>query len=136
MLLLKLLDLHLIRFGLCATAATLTHWALMAVLVLLAFNPNLATALGALLGAVVNYVLQYHLAFKCSTSHRETFIRYLLSCAVGWMANLVLFSLLLYLWPHQVLLDQLVTTLLVAGLNYSLYRRMVFNDRVSPHFAN
>jgi len=130
------LNKPLLRFGLCSGLATLSHWMVMGGLIWLTLNPAVATAVGALVGAVVNYLLQYHFVFSCSKSHFQTLVSYVLSCSVGWAANLSLFSLLYLWWPDQVALIQFITTSVVAFLNYFLYRRVVFNDGISANFAN
>ena len=107
----------------------------MCLLVWAGVRPTAATALGALFGALINYLLQYHYAFQSSHPHGATLARYTVACVVGWSANLLLFSLLLW-WSNQVLISQLCTTALVAFLNYFVYRRMVFHDRISPCLAD
>ena len=50
-------------FGLAGGLATGLHWGLMTFLISNHLAPILATALGSLLGATTNFVLQHHLAF-------------------------------------------------------------------------
>lgn len=123
------------RFMITAGAATAVHWAIMWLLVLEGVHPALATACGALCGALINYLLQYYYAFQSRHPHGITVIRYIAACALGWAANLTLFSLLLWCF-NQVLVSQVCTTALVAILNYFVYRRVVFHDRISPSLAD
>ncbi|MCP5015348.1 MAG: GtrA family protein [Ketobacter sp.] len=134
--LIKSVNSRFLRFGICAVLATSTHWAVMALLIVGQITPYFATATGALSGAIVNYYLQYHFAFESTRPHKQALVSYCLSCAAGWLANLGVFSFLFMWWPDAVALVQLVTTAIVAFLNYFLYRRMVFDDRVSPRLAN
>lgn len=133
---LKAVNNRLLRFAVCALVATCSHWVVMAYLVMSGVAPELGTAIGAVVGAGVNYILQYYVAFESSRDHGQAIRSYVLSCLIGWSANLLVFSLLFLWWPGQILLAQVATTIVVAFLNYFLYRRMVFDDRVSPRLAN
>ena len=56
-----------VRFAVSGGAATLVHWGSMALLILLGIEALMATAIGALIGAITNYGLQYRVTFR-STS--------------------------------------------------------------------
>lgn len=88
----------------------------------------IATAIGFLVGAVANYLLQRRLAFLNASRHRSAVPRYLLSCAIAWLTNIAIFDALhqVAIWPPAI--AQLVTTLCVAALNYALYKRLVFHE--------
>tara|TARA_R110002074_G_scaffold71754_1_gene165704 strand:- start:4101 stop:4490 length:390 start_codon:yes stop_codon:yes gene_type:complete len=109
--------------------ATLFHWLVMAALIGVGLEPVLATASGSVSGAVLNYGLQRHLAFRNAGPHRVTLWRYVGSCFVAWFCNLVFFFLLNNVLALPVTLSQVVTTGLVAALNYIVYQRLVFHEQ-------
>ncbi|MEW5249520.1 GtrA family protein [Microbulbifer sp. 2201CG32-9] len=111
--------------------ATGVHWGVMALVVSLTGQPAIATFVGSASGAAANYGLQRQLAFPNAGSHRQTFSRYLLSCVLAWGANLSFFILLNQIMQVTVIAAQLVTTAMVAAMNFVVYKRLVFNDKLS-----
>jgi len=109
--------------------ATLFHWLVMAALINAGLEPTLATASGSVSGAALNYGLQRRLAFRNAGPHRLTLWRYIGSCLVAWLCNLVFFFLLNNVLTLPVPLSQVVTTGLVAALNYIVYQRLVFHEQ-------
>lgn len=116
------------RFAAAGIAATLLHWACMAALIAAGSDARLATALGALAGAALNYPLQHRHTFSSTRAHGSALPRYLAACAVGWLANLLLFALLHGPVALAAPIAQALTTVAVAALNYLLYARMVFHE--------
>lgn len=125
----KLLCLELKGFIAAGGLATLFHWLVMAGLIGAGLEPTLATASGSLSGAVINYGLQRRLAFRNASAHRHTVWRYFVSCVVAWLCNLAFFFVLNYVLTLPATLSQLVTTGLVASLNYIVYQRLVFYEQ-------
>lgn len=125
------LSLRPLRFALSGGLATAAHWLIMALMINMSISPTLATAVGAFIGAVVNYILQRNVTFQSNATHRSVLLRYLGVCTLAWSANLLLFSV----FHHTILLSamyaQAITTLIVALMSYFLYKRMVFNDHLS-----
>lgn len=125
----KHLPMQLQGFIAAGGLATLFHWLVMAGLVGAGLEATPATASGSLSGAVMNYGLQRRLAFRNAGSHRHTAWRYFMSCIGAWLCNLVFFFLLNHILILSVTLSQIVTTGLVAALNYLVYRRLVFHEQ-------
>ena len=126
-----MLPLTLRGFIAAGGLATLSHWCVMAGLIAVGLEPTLATASGSFIGAATNYGLQRSLAFRNAGSHRSTLWRYVLSCGLAGMWNLALFYLLNDLLTLPVTLSQVITTGLVAALNYIVYQRLVFYEQRS-----
>lgn len=100
----------------------------MALMIFAAVMPEIATATGAIVGAIVNYILQKSFTFQSTQSHKSTLPRYVFACALLWLANLVVFSTLSRLLGMQIVAAQLLATALVAVLSYWLFKKSVFND--------
>ena len=110
--------------------ATAIHWASMALLVLAGLPALTATAIGSICGAVTNYFFQRRLAFPGAGSHQKTVWRYVLSCLLAWVTNFVVFSFLQQGLLLSVTVSQLATTAAVALLNFTVYQRLVFHEKI------
>lgn len=122
------LRLQPLRFIVAGGLATGVHWLAMLVLILLGAEPAWATAAGSVIGAIANYTLQRQLTFRTQKTHHQTVPRYLLSCAVAWTANLLLFYLCNQQLGLPTVTAQPLTTVAVAILNYFVFKRLVFHD--------
>ncbi len=119
-----------VRFCISGGIATLCHFALMALLIHWQINPLQATAAGATLGAVVNYVLQFHFTFAARARHQTALPAYLVTVAAGWLLNLILFRVFLAWLDGHAAPAQVLTTALITVLNMIWYKRFVFHDRI------
>jgi len=90
--------------------------------------PAIATAVGAFIGAIVNYILQCEVIFYSNANHRSVLLRYIAVCTLMWFANLILFLILHRIVLLSPMYAQGITTLLVALMSYFLCKRIVFND--------
>lgn len=102
----------------------------MAALISAGLEPTLATASGSISGAALNYSLQRRLAFRNAGPHRLTLWRYGLSCLTAWLCNLAFFFFLNHVLTLTVILSQILTTGLIATLNYAVYQRLVFREQI------
>jgi len=116
------------RFLASGGLATALHWLVMTALVSIQVPAVAATALGAIAGACLNYLLQYHFTFRARTDHTKSVPVYVLVAALGWLANLGLFAGLHLLLDLPAASAQVLTTGIVALLNYVLYKRFVFHE--------
>jgi putative flippase GtrA len=75
---LRMLTAPFLRYVGAGGVGTLCHYLLLTTLVaLFAVRPTLATVAGALVGAGVNYFLNYHFTFASSAAHRVTMPRFI-----------------------------------------------------------
>lgn len=121
---------ELIRFVVFATlgaVGTLAHYAVLIGLVEAGLlRPAFATAVGATVGALINYVLSRRLAFRSTRAHREALPRFLLIAGLGIVLNPLLLAGLLAAtgWPYLVC--QLIVTVLLLAVNYAVHSRWTF----------
>lgn len=127
---------EVMRFVAAGGVATLSHWLTMALLILAGMFPAMATAIGAVLGALVNYLMQKIYTFRSTNSHRIALPRYIAACVFLWLANLLLFMLLNGLFFLSVASAQFITTAFVALMSYWLYRSLVFKERGTANARN
>ncbi len=118
-----------VRFALSGGLSTVSHWSVMALMMGIGVSPSMATAIGALVGAIINYILQRNVTFQSTISHQFALGRYLGVCTLAWTVNLILFELLHYTLLLSVLISQCIATFVIALMSYFLYKRVVFNGR-------
>jgi putative flippase GtrA len=114
------------KFLLISAAATGSHWLVMAALIAVGISAYWGTAIGAVVGAVVNYLGQRNIVFAHQGPHQQALPRYLVAVGINWLLNLGLFAALFAGLQLPVILSQVLTTAIVAGASFFLYRRFVF----------
>lgn len=127
-MLLKICDLRVFRFIISGGLSTLSHWTMMWILVYASVIPEVASSIGAILGAVINYYLQREFAFKSIRKHKSTIPRYFIVCVIIWVSNLFIFFTLFRILNVEIIASQLLATALVALLSYWLFNKNVFNE--------
>lgn len=123
---------YLPRFLLSGGAATLLHWSSMAALVYSGMAAEAATATGATVGLVANYLAQHRFTFCSRLPHRRAFPRYLASALLGWLLNLACFALLHAWLDRGAIAPQLIATASVTFVNYLVAEKVVFNEKQTP----
>ncbi len=126
--LLRLVKLVL-RFLVSGGIATAVHWATLWGLIHLQVEAVLASSIGAFVGAIVNYVLQYFFTFKTKRQHKQALLAYIPAVAFSWSLNLVLFYSLYGGLFTEPLMAQVVTTAVVAVVNFLVYKKVVFRAK-------
>ncbi len=123
--------IELLKFAFSGGFATIIHWLLMALLINAGVAAITATAVGAFIGAIVNYILQRNIVFQSKKPHQITILPYIIVCIQVWISNLVFFYILNSTAKLSVVFAQGITTLFVAFMSYILYKKKVFNERQS-----
>ena len=123
--LLKLVKLVL-RFLVSGGIATAVHWATLWGLINLHIEAVLASSIGAFIGAIVNYVLQYFFTFKTKRLHKQALLAYIPAVSISWLLNLGLFYSLYRSLFSEPLMAQVVTTSIIMLVNFLLYKKVVF----------
>lgn len=115
---------------LSSATATLLHICVFYGLLQHAVPAQTATFIGALSGAVLNYMCQYHLVYRSTRTHRSAVVRYLLLISTNIALNSLIFQGLSVLLPtFQPLLLQALTSASLATLNLFAYQRIIFHER-------
>lgn len=86
------------------------------------------SAIGYLLGSVVNYILNYFLTFGSGKSHVEAISKYFSVLAVGWCINFGLMKLLADHWGIWHWYAQVFTTGLVLCWNFAGSKLWAFKE--------
>ncbi|MGB5834694.1 MAG: GtrA family protein [Thiohalocapsa sp.] len=111
--------IQFLKFAGLGGIGTLAHYAILILLMELVNSEVLiASSLGALTGAVVNYALNYRYTFRSQKQHKEALSKFLLVAGVGFMLNLALMAVFTYPLGWAYLWAQAATTLIVLVWNF------------------
>ena len=111
-------------------AATATHYVVMVVLINQLRLPEVAaSSIGFLAGACVKYPLNYWAVFSSEQEHRVAIPRFIISLAIGFALNALLFAILLRALDVHYMVSQVLTTGTVLFVNYLLARYWIFLAR-------
>jgi putative flippase GtrA len=114
-------------FAALGALGTLAHYGVLIGLVETGVAaPALATALGAIVGALVNYVLSRRLAFRSTRAHREALPRFLLVAGIGILLNPLLLGAFIAWTGWAYLICQILVTLVLLAVNYAIHSRWTF----------
>lgn len=103
----------------------------MALLIRYGLYATIATSLGALAGAVMNYLLLYRWTFSTRKPHGKTITAYTLSALLSNAVNSGTFHLLVVGLCAGVVAAQTASTAFVATMNFIIYKRVVFHERTA-----
>ena len=118
-----------VKFTGVGFASAIGHYGLLIALVQLAAVPAVpASAAGALLGAAINYSLNYRYTFRSTRQHREAVLRFAVVAAVGLVLNTLFMWVGVTLIGAHYLLAQVVTTVLVLIWSFAGNRYWTFHS--------
>ncbi|CAM5181754.1 GtrA family protein [Oligella ureolytica] len=133
---------RLLLFLYAGGLATLAHWLVFILLSTYLLNyvaPVVATMIGAIVGAWINYLLQDGMTFgKIKNKSPYQGRKYVVAVMCSFILNAVLFQLFVSLGLMNLILTQIVTTALVTVVNYLLYAHVVFKaqPRLKEHASS
>lgn len=116
------------RFLAAGAIGTVGHYALLiATVSVLGLAPVIGATMGASLGALTNYVLNYRYTFISNVKHVVALPRFLLLAGVGIFLNAFIVGALVYFGFHY-LAAQVVATAGVLVLNYFVSKTWIFRE--------
>lgn len=118
-----------LSFALVGVLGTAAHFLVLYTLVAqLDLGPLLASSVGAVTGALVNYGLNHRLTFRSRKRHRDALPRFIAVAAGGWLLNGLLMAMLLSRLDIHYLLVQVIVTSLVLVWNFIANRFWTFRE--------
>jgi len=114
------------RFCLVGTAGTAAHYTALVAIVHLQGKPIFGSAVGFVLGALVNYVLNYHYTFESAKPYPETLAKFFATACVGLVLNTLVMGLLIGLLDVHYFVSQLLATAGVVLWNFTVNLRWTF----------
>ena len=92
-------------------------------------QPVIGSSAGALVGAGINYILNYTFTFKSNSNHRETLWKFFLIAAVGFTLNGIFMGIFTGMFQIYYLIAQLFTTGLVLVWNFLANHFWTFREQ-------
>ena len=121
-----------IKFSGVGVVATAVPYATLFILVQLAgVYPVLASTAGFVLGAFVNYYLNYIYTFKSSKSHFEAMPKFFTVASVGLCLNAMIMEFCISFFGFPYIIAQLIATALVLLWNFAATRMWTFMESSS-----
>lgn len=118
---------NLIMFGMMgALGIPVLFLTLILLVEICGVSPVLATSVGYLIGALVNYTLNYRFTFKSSKPHRDSGPKFFLIALMTGILNALLVYLGVNLMGMHYLLVQIFATLIVFLSNFVLHSTWTF----------
>ncbi|CAG4883199.1 GtrA family protein [Georgfuchsia toluolica] len=116
------------KFAGVGCVSAIGHYGLLIALVQIAAVPAVpASAASALLGALINYSLNYRYTFRSTRQHREAALRFAVVATVGLTLNTSFMWVGVELVGAHYLLSQVVTTGLVMIWSFAGNRYWTFH---------
>jgi putative flippase GtrA len=119
------------RYAAVGAVGTLAHYATLVSLVsVLGLNVVLATTAGFVVGAIVNYALNYHFTFRSASKHSQAFVKFFGVALVGMLLNAAIMAALHGRLPLHYMVLQVFTTGLILVWTFVANRLWTFaSDR-------
>jgi putative flippase GtrA len=89
---------------------TICHYAILCLLVTHNLNPLIASSIGMIAGAVIVYVLNYHITFCSSKSHFNVMRRFIPMLGIGFCLNGILLNGSMEYLSFPLTVSQLIAT--------------------------
>jgi len=124
--------IQFVRFAAVGVIGTIGHYAVLVALVhLIGVHPVIASAAGSVVGALLNYALNYKFTFKSNERHTVALPKFFIIMSIGFTLNLAIMYVGVSLWEIYYLLVQVVATGIVLMWNFLGNRFWTFgNDRL------
>lgn len=124
----RLID-QFVKFAGVGFVSAIGHYGALILLVQFAAVPAVpASAAGALLGAWINYSLNYRYTFRSTRRHRESVLRFGVVAGIGLALNTLFMWLGVEVIGAHYLLSQIITTVLVLIWSFAGNRYWTFHS--------
>ena len=119
----------LIKFSAVGALGTLAHYSVLIFLVqLLSVNVLVASSIGAVVGALVNYFLNYKWTFNSNKRHSEAMVKFFAVAVVGFIMNGLFMMLFTEVLIFHYLIAQIITTGIVLFWNFLANHYWTFDE--------
>lgn len=108
---------------------TLAHFIVLTFMVeILSVDIVFASTSGFILGAFVNYFLNYKYVFKSNAQHKKSMSKFMLIAFFGMLANAGIMNFLAVNMALHYLLAQIISTIAVLIVNYTINYLWTFKN--------
>lgn len=119
------------RFLLVGCGSAVGHYGLLYLLVrAFQVDPVIASIPAAMLGALINYALNYRFTFNSKKQHREAVIKFAFIALIGLGLN----TFLMWIGVNKLGIHYMITQLIATGLVmiWSFFGNLLWTFRVHP----
>lgn len=99
---------------------TAVGYGIMYILLFFHVMPELANAIGYVIGFLNSYILNKKLTFKSKNSHKKDFFRFLMAMLIAYIANLIVLIL-----AHRVFGISEYISIIISGIVYTIVGYLV-----------
>ena len=92
-------------------------------------DPVFATTIGFVIGALINYVLNYRITFNSNKEHREALTKFLAVASLGAVINAAIMTAGINMVDAHYLTIQVIATCLVLVFNFIANKYWTFADK-------
>ncbi|MFM0372933.1 GtrA family protein [Paraburkholderia aspalathi] len=119
------------RYGVVGAAGTFVQYLILTGLVEggPSFNPVLASTIGAIVGAGINYWLNYRFTFRSDRRHSSALPKFLTTATAGMAINAGLMDVLVIRLQVRYLLAQVIATVFLVGTTFIINSIWTFNHK-------
>lgn len=111
--------LMFLKFAGAGLVGTSAHYLTLFILVqIVGADAVVASFTGALLGAVINYLLAYHYVFASEKKHGETAVKYAIVASGAIVVNTLSMNVLVHFLTLNYVIAQLITSLVALGYSF------------------
>ena len=133
----KLFISRFIKFIGVGAFGTLVHYIiLICTIQLFHLNAVLASSLGAIFGALVNYYLNYHFTFESNKRHVDAMSKFFTVATIGFVLNGLLMTLFTQQYTIHYLIAQIITTGIILIWNFLGNHFWTFNEKANQTSNN
>lgn len=119
-----------ITFAGVGVVGTAGHYIVLLILVQGFFlNPVIATTAGFIVGAIINYHLNYKYTFKSNKNHTEAITKFFIIAIIGGLLNSYLMHIGLRLTSLNYFIIQILATCSVLIINFSFNKIWTFSEK-------
>lgn len=117
------------HYAVASVLGTAAHYTLLFLLVRgFSVGVVLASTLGAILGAIIIYLLNYFFTFKSQKTHLETASKFTVIALLSVLLNSLCLNAIISNFTIHYLLAQVMATLVVFGVSYMANRVWTFSE--------
>ena len=119
------------RFSGVGILGTIAHYAtLIALVQIIKANAVLSSCAGFILGALVNYSLNYRYTFRSNMRHSEAMIKFFTVALVGLVSNALIMGFAVEILNVHYVLAQVMATGIVLFWNFTGNRLWTFREKI------
>lgn len=121
--------IQFIFYAAVGAIGTLAHFIILTFLVeILSVNIVFASTSGFIVGAFINYFLNYKYVFKSDAQHKISMSKFMLVAFFGMLANAGIMNFLVVTMILYYLLAQIISTIAVLLMNYTINYLWTFKN--------